>query len=163
MADLLRADGVPHALLDFGQSSQWALGTPPDAAGWRLLVRQPDGKIVGIITLRDQALSVSGSFGQSVAVNGHRYGHVIDPHTGEPLQRDLLSCVVAPSAAQAEALSTALLILGEHEGIALLERLPGIEGLLIEASGRRWMTTNWVQAVTFQDPPQLVLPTTKSR
>lgn len=138
-----------NALLDFGQSSIWALGQPPNAKGWRLLMRQPDGRPVGVITLRDQALSVSSSLGQGFEVNGHRYGYVIDPRTGAPLQRDLLASVIAPSAAQAEALSKALLILGERQGIALLQRLPGVEGLLIDANGQHWMTTGWAQATAF--------------
>ncbi|MGH8005617.1 MAG: FAD:protein FMN transferase [Candidatus Binatia bacterium] len=138
-----------NALLDFGQSSIWALGRPTDAEGWRLLLRQPDGAPAGVVTLRDQALSVSGSLGQSFAVNGRQYGHVIDPRTGAPLQRNLSASVIAPNAAQAEALSKALLILGEQQGIALLQRLPGVEGLLIEAHGQRWMTTGWIQATAF--------------
>lgn len=149
MVALLKERRVGRALLNFGHSSQWAVGRPPDAPGWRLLVRLPDGTITGIATLRDQALSVSGSLGQSVALGDRRYGHVIDPRTGQPIQRDLLACVVAPSAAQAEALSKALLILGESEGTALLERLSGVEGLLLEANGRRWETRGWRQAVSF--------------
>jgi len=154
LADLLRRRGPARALLDFGQSSIWALGTPPDAEGWRLLVQRPDGGAVGIVTLRDQALSVSGSLGQTFVVNGDRYGHVIDPRTGAPLRRDLLACVIAQSATQAEALSKALLILGEHEGIALLRRFPGVEGLLVEAGGRRWMTPGWTaQELADSRPP----------
>lgn len=151
MVALLKERRVGRALLNFGHSSQWAVGRPPDAPGWRLLVRLPDGTITGIATLRDQALSVSGSLGQSVALGDRRYGHVIDPRTGQPIQRDLLACVVAPSAAQAEALSKALLILGESEGTALLERLSGVEGLLLETKGRRWETRGWRQAVSFVD------------
>jgi thiamine biosynthesis lipoprotein len=149
LAGLLRKQGITNALLDFGQSSTWALGAPPDAAGWRLLVQQPDGGTVGVITLHDQALSVSGSLGQSVTVNGQRYGHIIDPRSGEPLRRDLLACVIAPSAAQAEALSKALLILGERAGIALLEKLPGTEGMLTAGEGKMWMTKGWARSVAF--------------
>jgi thiamine biosynthesis lipoprotein len=140
---------IYHALLDFGQSRIWAVGTPSNAEGWRILVQQSDGHPVGILTLRDQALSISASMGQSFEINGQRYGHIIDPRTGYPLQRDLLACVIAPTATQAEALSKALLILGEHEGLALLQRLPGVEGMLVEMSGGRWMTPGWQQAVAF--------------
>jgi FAD:protein FMN transferase len=149
LVDVLKGQRFTSALLDFGQSSIWALGQPPDAEGWRLLVRQPNGGSVGIITVRNQALSVSGSFGQYFTVDGQRYGHIIDPRTGVPLQRDLLACVIAPSAAQAEALSKALLILGEHKGISLLQHHPGVEGLLVEVTGQQWMTKGWTQAVAF--------------
>jgi thiamine biosynthesis lipoprotein len=114
-----------------------------------LLLQRSDGQAVGVVTLRNQALSVSSSFGQIFEVNGQHYGHVIDPRTGAPLQRDLLACVIAPNAAQAEALSKALLILGEHDGIALMQHFPGVEGLLLEADGHRWMTPGWARAVAF--------------
>lgn len=149
LVSILKQKNIRNALLDFGQSSIWALGHPSDAEGWRLLLQQPDGDVAGVITLRDQALSVSGSMGQTFEVGGQRYGHVIDPRSGSPLRRDLLACVIAPTAAQAEALSKALLILGEQEGIALLQRLPGVEGLLIEARGRRWATAGWTHATAF--------------
>lgn len=149
MVRVLKEQQVEHALLDFGNSSQRALGTPPNEDGWQLLIRLPDGTSSGLITLRDQALSVSGSLGQSFTIGGHQYGHVIDPRSGQPVQRDLLACVIAPSAAQAEALSKALLILGETDGLALLERLPDVEGLLIEADKNQSETTGWERSVSF--------------
>ena len=145
----LQEQGVTNALLNFGQSSLWALGQPPGDTGWRLLLRRPNGEAIGIATFGNQAISVSGSLGDSMEVGGQRYGHIIDPRTGMPVQRDLLACIVAPSAAQAEALSTALLILGEREGLALIERLDGVEGILLEASGNRWVTTGWQQTSHF--------------
>ncbi len=149
IAKRLYEQGRPNALLNFGQSSLWALGRPHDGEGWRLLLRQPNGEIVGLATFSDQALSISGSLGQSLKVAGQRYGHIIDPRTGRPVQRDLLACVVAPSAAQAEALSTTLLILGEQEGLGLIEQLDGVEGLLHEAQGKQWMTTGWKRVSRF--------------
>ncbi len=140
---------IRQALLDFGQSSIWAVGTPPNGTGWRILVQQSDGHPVGVLTLRDQALSISASMGQSFEIRGRRYGHIIDPRTGYPLQRDLLACVIAPTATQAEALSKALLVLNEREGLSLLQRLPGVEGMLVETNGGRWMTPGWQQAVAF--------------
>ncbi len=149
IAKQLREQRLTNALLNFGQSSLWALGRPPDGEGWRLLLRQPNGEIVGLATFSDRAISISGSLGQSMQVEGQRYGHIIDPRTGRPVQRDLLACVVAPSAAQAEALSTALLILGEQEGLDLIEQLDGVEGFLREAHGTQWMTTGWKRVSRF--------------
>lgn len=149
IAGRLRAIGIHDALLDFGRSSVWALGHPPDAAAWRLLLQHPSGDTLGVIELRDVALSVSGSLGQSTTIAGRRFGHVVDPRTGWPVTRDLLAAVVAPRAELAEALSKALLILGERDGIALLERLDGVEGLLVEAAGARWATSGWEDATGF--------------
>lgn len=153
IVDILKSQGSKNALLDFGQSSIWALGTPLDAPKWRLLLQQPDGHNVGVISLQDQALSISASFGQQYAIQGKRYSHIIDPRTGIPLQRGLLACVIAPNATQAEALSKALLILGEHKGIALLESLSSVEGLLVEEPGKQWMTRGWRKITDFRPEP----------
>lgn len=149
LAHILRTQHGNNALLDFGQSSFWALGSPPDASHWRLLLQRPTGQPVGVVSLHNQALSVSASFGQVFTIQGQPYGHVIDPRSGMPLQRDLLACVIAPDATQAEALSKALLILGEQEGIALLEELPDVEGFLREADSQQWTTRGWQAATAF--------------
>jgi thiamine biosynthesis lipoprotein len=150
LAARLRASGIDAALLDFGRSSVRALGVPPEGRAWRLLLEHPSTGPVGVIGLRDQALSVSGSLAQQSEIGGRRYGHVIDPRTGRPLERDLLAAVVAPSAELAEALSKALLILGEGDGVELLERFAGVDGMLVDASGGRWTTRGWQEAVRFE-------------
>jgi thiamine biosynthesis lipoprotein len=103
-----------------------------------------------VLTLADQALSVSGSLGQWSQIGGRRYGHVLDPRSGWPLERRRQALIVAPDAALAEALSKALLILGEDEGIALVAAQPGCEGLLTDADGRSWQTPGWRAAVRFE-------------
>jgi thiamine biosynthesis lipoprotein len=147
---LLRDHGVEAALLNFGQSSTWAVGAPPDGPGWRLLARAPDGGFAGVLTLRDRALSVSGSLGQWTEIEGRRYGHVLDPRSGRPLVRRREALVVAPSATLAEALSKALLVLGEAEGVALVAAQPDCEGLLLDANGGRFATPGWERATRFE-------------
>jgi thiamine biosynthesis lipoprotein len=151
------APGTP-ALLSFGQSSLRAVGAPPGATGWRVLLRLPEpapgtpspAGFAGVLTLRDRSLSVSGSLGQWTEIAGRRYGHVIDPRSGRPLERRLEAAVVAPDATLAEALSKALLILGPDEGIALLESQPGVEGWLADDAGHAWATRGWADAVAFE-------------
>lgn len=149
MRELLSEAGVANALLSFGQSSLLALGAPPDGSGWRLLVRAPEGGFAGLATLRDRAASVSGSLGQWTEIEGRRYGHVIDPRSGEPLVRDAQAMVLAPSAAAAEAWSKALLVLAPEPAIALLAAEGG-EGLLLEGDGRRFETPGWLAATDFE-------------
>ena len=153
MRPVLADAGVERALLSFGQSSAWALGAPPDAAGWRLLARAPDGGFAGLLTLRDLALSVSGSLGQWSEIGGRRYGHVLDPRTGEPLTRRREALVVAPNAALAEALSKALLILGEVVGLEVVRAAPDCEALLLDADGRSWSTPGWGRVTAFEPLP----------
>jgi len=141
---------VEAALLSFGQSSTWAIGRPRDADGWRLLARGPDGGFAGVLTLRDRALSVSGSLAQWNEIGGRRYGHVIDPRSGQPLTRAREALVVTADATLAEALSKALLVLGPEEGIALIEAWPGAEALLLDEDGGAWRTRGWQDATRFE-------------
>ena len=150
MLPLLERNRVKSALLNFGQSSTWAVGAPAGSAGWRLLVRGPEGRFAGLITLRDQALSASGSRGQWVEIDGRRYGHIIDPRSGEPLLRARQAVVISQSAALAEALSLALLVLDAETGLALVAAEPGCEGLLIEGGGVLRSTPGWEAAVRFE-------------
>jgi thiamine biosynthesis lipoprotein len=153
MLPALREEGVTAALLSFGQSSVQALGAPPDAPGWRLLARAPGGGFAGVVVLWDAALSVSGSLGQGSEIAGRRFGHVLDPRSGWPLERRRQALVVAPSGELAEVLSTALLVLGEDEGLALVARSEGCEALLLDADGRRWSTPGWQRATAFEPVP----------
>jgi thiamine biosynthesis lipoprotein len=150
MLALLDRAGVEAALLSFGQSSTWALGAPPGASGWRLLARAPDGGFAGVLTLRDRALSVSESLGSFAGIAGRRFGHVLDPRSGLPLEREREALVVAPDATLAEALSKAVLVLGAREGLALVAALPGCEALLLDARGRAERTPGWDAAVSWQ-------------
>lgn len=149
VAELRRAS-VESALLSFGQSSLHAHGAPPGEEGWRVLLRDAAGGFAGVVTLRDQALSVSGSLGQDFEIEGRRHGHIINPRSGEPLTQRRLAAVAAASGARAEALAKALLILGEQDGISLLEQVVDAEGLLIDAGGERWATSGWAHAVRFE-------------
>jgi thiamine biosynthesis lipoprotein len=146
----LREGGFKDALLSFGQSSVQARGAPPDAIGWRLLLRSATGGFAGFVTLRDVAFSVSSSLGQWTMIDGRRYGHVIDPRSGQPITRGLEAAVIAPTAALAEALSTALVVLGPSEGIALVETLAETEAMLVDDSGAVAASSGWLSASRFE-------------
>jgi thiamine biosynthesis lipoprotein len=149
LAEKLRKAGVARALLAFGQSSLCALGKPAGWDGWGVLLGDAAGGFAGTAQLADQSLSISGSLGQYEEIAGKRYGHVIDPRSGEPLTQARVAGALAADGARAEALSKALLILGETDGIALLESLPDAEGILIDESGQTWQTSGWTKAVRY--------------
>lgn len=121
---LLREEtGVRRALLHGGTSTVCALGEPTDTPeGWRVAIGHPQqaGKMLATALLRDGlSLSVSAVHGRTFYAAGKRFGHVLDPRTGLPVEKNLLAAVVAPSATETDALSTALLVLGEG-GLSLL-------------------------------------------
>jgi len=148
LATLLGEERVHDALLSFGQSSVLARGSPAGGGDWQLLLGGAGARPSGVIRPAGLALSVSESLGQWSEIGGRRYGHVVDPRSGRPLERAFLAAVVAPSAAEAEAWSKALLVLGE-EGLALLEARSGAEGTLIDELGARSSTSGFDEAVSF--------------
>jgi thiamine biosynthesis lipoprotein len=150
LAEDARAAGVAGALLSFGQSSVVALGAPADAEAWRLLLRDAEAGFAGAIALRDQALSVSATLGQWSEIEGRRVGHLVDPRSGEPLGGARLAAVLAPSGAEAEAWSKALLVLGAERGLELASAEPGIEALLVDAAGATRATPGFAKAARFE-------------
>jgi len=136
----LQADGVKRALLNLGESSLYAIGAPSGAQGWEVTVRGlGDDTAVGVLTLRDEAVSVSSVFGHALSAGAARVGHIVDPHSGQPLSAPAAAVVVAASATDAEALSKALLIAAQRPGYAQGEwaTAPFIGTLFITPKGVR--------------------------
>jgi thiamine biosynthesis lipoprotein len=121
------------ALLGCGQSGYLALGAPPmEPAGWVVALGHPcrPEQAIAHIRLRDRALGTSGAAHQFFTHQGRRYGHILDPRTGRPAHRLLSATVLAPTAAEADALSTACFVLGVEESRTLLARRPGLGAVL---------------------------------
>ena len=161
--DLLHELGIGDALLHGGTSSVSARGDAPGGVrGWRVAVAHPlaaDAPLA-FVTLHDTALSVSALHPKAPAVGGRAWGHVIDPRSGRPVSANLLAAAVAPSATDAEALSTALLVLGEAGAPELMARFPGANLLLvtrqapgesagIQAFGPAWKLDTSMSAPTY--------------
>jgi thiamine biosynthesis lipoprotein len=108
IAARLRAAGATPALVSAGDSSIAAVGAPP--AGWLVALRGPAPRVH--LRLRDAAAGTTGAAEQGFTRDGVRYGHVLDPRTGYPARGVTRATVVADSAADADALSTAVFIGG---------------------------------------------------
>jgi FAD:protein FMN transferase len=137
---VLREQGIGSALMHGGTSSVLALGG--DAAGqpWKVAIRDPADAagVIATAALKDTSLSVSAVHGRSFTAGGRRYGHVIDPRTGWPVQGNLLAAVIHQSATASDAWSTALLVLGSAGFAMLKASQPGAACLLVreDADGR---------------------------
>jgi thiamine biosynthesis lipoprotein ApbE len=90
-----------------------------------------------VVPLTDESLSVSAVWGKSFQVGDKTYGHVIDPRTGAPAEAALLAAVVLPSATEADALSTALLVLGPAGQAQLNSLQPGMRSVVVHRQGER--------------------------
>jgi len=136
--DVIRSHWWPTSgLVHGGRSSLFALGSPPGQLGgrWEIALRnpfQPESPL-GLIRLRNRALGTSGSSFQQFVIEGQVYGHIIDPRSGQPAQGPASVTVLAPTAARADALSTAFYLLGHDAASAYIARHPEIGAVIVEA------------------------------
>lgn len=135
-AECLREAGIESALFHGGTSTVLAVGRPPDEPGWRIAIESappgdgPTPPPLGSVLLQDGALSVSAVWGRCFEAEGRRHGHVIDPRTGEPARDAVLAAMVTRSAAESDALSTALLTGGPVSFARLAQLRPEASYLL---------------------------------
>jgi thiamine biosynthesis lipoprotein len=138
MARKLRGTGCSQMLLHGGTSSVYAGGCPADEErGWQVGILHPwDHRRLARVWLRDRALGTSAATHQHLEYNGKKLGHILDPRTGWPASGIASASVLAPSAAEADALSTAFYVGGlelaqrycaAHRGIAAILLPEGAE------------------------------------
>jgi thiamine biosynthesis lipoprotein len=137
----LDAHGLTAFLLHGGLSSLFARGGHHGQPGWPVGIKNPlfTEERYATILLRDRGMSTSGSNIQYFRSQGRRYGHILDPRTGWPAEGLLSVTVIAPTAAEADALSTAFYVMGLENALAWCDNHPAIGGILIPhpTQGRR--------------------------
>jgi thiamine biosynthesis lipoprotein len=116
MGELFDSAGVGDYLLHGGRSSVVARGARPGVsdAGWAIGLPHPlrTGERLGEVELVNQALGTSGSGTQFFEHEGRRYGHLLDPRNGRPVDGVYSATAIAATGAEADALSTAFYVLG---------------------------------------------------
>jgi thiamine biosynthesis lipoprotein len=134
-AEVFAEAGVEHYLLHGGNSSVVGRGSQGAAPrdGWSIGIRNPlrPEERIGEIRLRDRALATSGSGTQYFIHEGRRFGHILDPRSGWPAEGVLAATVLAPTAAEADALSTACYVLGPVGAQQLCHENPQFACLMI--------------------------------
>ena len=124
---VLRAHGITSALVAAGGDIVVS-GPPPDREGWSVEValppplHDPGGSP---LELRDAAVSTSGDAEQFVTLGGVRHSHIVDPRTGMALTGRSGVTVIARTGTEADALATAVSVLGPRRGVELVEATPG--------------------------------------
>jgi len=113
------------------------------AEPWRVGLRDPDKKngILAVLPLEDQAISTSGDYERFFIKNGVRYHHILDTKTGFPAKACRSVTILAQDATTSDALSTSVFVLGPKRGLALIEQLDGVEGIIVEDQGKVHLST----------------------
>jgi thiamine biosynthesis lipoprotein len=104
---------------------------------WRVGLRNPDVKdgILAVLPLENQAISTSGDYERFFMKDGVRYHHILNPKTGFPAEGCRSVTILAPNAFTSDPLSTGVFVLGPEKGLALIEKLDGVEGIIVDGGG----------------------------
>lgn len=130
LAEVLADHGVSRALCVIDGEVR-AIGTQADGSPWAVAVENPDGGVHSVLALADASVATSGDYRHFVTVAGTRLAHTIDPRRGAPLVgAPCLVSVVAPSCMLADALATALTVMGPEQGLAHA-RQHGLSALIL--------------------------------
>jgi len=136
----LKEARIRNALINAG-GEIYAMGSPPGRKAWRIGIKHPrrGNDLLGIIELKDKAVSTSGDYEKFFEIKGRRYCHIIDPRTGKPVQKIMSVTIVADSTTEADALSTALFPMGVEKGIRLIESINGAGCVIVAGSSENDM------------------------
>lgn len=98
--------------------------------------RKEDGITIGQLELEDEAASTAGDYQRYFEKDGIRYHHILDPRTLRPARLAQSVTIVARTGVLADGLDTGIFVMGPEKGMALIERLPGVEGVIVDKDGR---------------------------
>lgn len=147
--ETFKARGVKSAMVSLGGNVQ-TMGERPEGGGWRIGVQDPRGSggYPAVIEAKDTAVVTSGGYQRYFEKDGARYIHILDPRTGAPAESNLLSAtVVSPNGTSADALSTAVYIMGLEDAAAYWRAREGFELILIGEDGTVYVTEGLENAV----------------
>ena len=132
---MLMKHGVKHAIVNAGGDMK-VLGKNFDTP-WEIAIKHPRdrNRAMASIRLSNTCLVTSGDYERFFEKDGKRFHHIIDPRTGYPSEGCLSASVVAPDAEYADALATALCVIGPEKGLKIVEKLPRVEAILVGMDG----------------------------
>ncbi|MEM8889874.1 MAG: FAD:protein FMN transferase [Bacteroidota bacterium] len=129
---VLQEMGISSGMVNAG-GDLIAWGTEEDGSPWKIAVADPskEKKVLAWLEVQDKAVVTSGDYERFVILEGKRYAHIIDPRSGWPVQGLKSVSIICPDAEIADALATTVFVLGKEKGLELVEKLRGIECIII--------------------------------
>lgn len=134
---IMIAKGIQAGIINgSGDMSTW--GKQPNGKPWKIGITNPfkPEKVLAVVPLNQGAVTTSGSYEKFVVFNGKRYSHIINPATGYPVTGLCSVTVFGPNAETANGLSTSLMVLGQKEGLLLLQKFPKYSCVMITDNGK---------------------------
>lgn len=138
---ILMEHGIENAIVNAGGDLK-ALGTQ-NGELWSIAIQHPRDRdrMIAVLPISNTCVVTSGDYERFFEHDGKRYHHILDPRTGYPATGCMSATVVAPDAAIADALATAVCVLGPEICFAILEQLPRVEALAVDMDGKLHATS----------------------
>jgi thiamine biosynthesis lipoprotein len=158
-AETLRSNGITAALVSSGTSSIYALGSPPGERGWKITVRDPfhEDKPADVFRLQNFALSTSGNYEKFFKINGKIYCHIMDPHSGWPVQNMLSTVAAVPTGVETEALTKILFVGGVEKSRQYLSTHPNAIAVFYQPGAQpQTFKRTVLRSKSFQIPPDSI-------
>ncbi len=115
--------------------------------------RKEKGVTIGRFELEDEAVSTAGDYERYFEKDGTRYHHILDPQTLQPARLSQSVTIVAKTGVMADGLDTGIFVMGPAKGMALIERLPGVEGVIVAADGTVSVSSGLQDRVSLNPQP----------
>ncbi len=148
VADLLRRHGITSALIDLG-GNLYVIGKSPKGHVWKIGLQHPDkprGEYFCTIDVEDISVVTSGPYERYFEKDGVRYNHIFDPSTGRPVQSGLVSVsVISKSSADADALCTAMFVMGPEKSVTFLREHMDLEAVLVVGAEKKVFITQNIE------------------
>lgn len=131
--EVLKANGIRNAIVNSG-GDMYCLGVRAKNKPWKVGIQHPrkNGGVLMNIILEGKAVDTSGDYEKYFTLDGKRFSHIIDPRTGYPIgDKTVSATVVAPDPVTADAIATALCILGPEKGLVAIRSFPGVDAAIV--------------------------------
>lgn len=152
--DIYRKNAVKSGFINIG-GNVLTLGNKPDGSPWRIGIQNPfksRGEYIGIVKISDETVVTSGDYVRYFEEQGIKYHHILDPRTGYPANSGIVSAtIIGKSSMEADALSTAIFILGLRDGKELVDKTYGVEAIFITSEKKIYVTKGAKEKFSFID------------
>lgn len=132
--EIFLSEGIKHAIINLG-GNVLTVGEKYDGNDWNIGIQDPyapTGSSMGLVRIKDRTVVTSGDYERYFEKNGKRYHHILNPKTGYPEDNNLKGVtIIADYSFDADALSTTVFLLGKDKGMELVEKLDGVEAIMI--------------------------------
>jgi thiamine biosynthesis lipoprotein len=140
---IMMAMGVDSGIVNAsGDMAVW--GYQPDGSPWTIGIIDPNvrSRVFSYLNVTNLAVATSGNYEKYALINGKKYSHTINPHTGLPVTGIKSTTILCPNAEFADAIATPVMIMGIRAGIDMINQLKDVEAIVVDDDDRIYYSAN---------------------